>query len=450
MFIPSQRFFLFYLCRVICGILWLAKAASADTDIVSLKSAQEAVNNHDVVTITVDRSKPVGVSHFETGVTHTQYSLDAWGDAASIARSKQLLQAACRYQNQHIMGWGADNPERAPGVYNWASLDARINLIRSMHATPVITLCGAPDWMKGGTPGKTDWSKLEVAPLPAHYDDFAALARQVAQRYPDVKYFQVWNEMKGLWKPAINNWDYVAYTALYNKVYDALKSVNRDIKVGGPYLVIEGTGSKRGDWSTAAPITPRQWDVLNYWLQHKHGADFITLDRGLKDFHDKSLYTDAEAMALTHFFGDVARQIKDKTNLPLWWAEYYGWHNGDRDFVAANYASIMQHMVRADTAVALLWQPQDAGNELQEALFSDTRHPGGGQPFPFYPVFKAFHDSFGPGTLLYPAVVSSPDVEVLASAHKIMLINKHNGQVQVSLNGQLITLKRYEVRVVDG
>lgn len=402
----------------------------------------------DKVTITIDYAKSAGVSHFETGVTHTHFSLDAWGDAAAVRRGQQLLAAACHYQNQHIMGWGADNPEPAPSVYKWDSLDARIKLMRSMRATLIITLCGAPDWMKGGVAGQTDWKRLEAAPLREHYGDFAELARQVALRYPDVHYFQVWNEMKGLWQPASNNWDYVAYTELYNKVYDALKSVNPKIKVGGPYLVIEGTGSKRGDWSTEPPIRARQWEIINYWLQHKHGADFITLDKGLTDYHDKTTYSEAQAMALTHYFEDVARQIHAKTALPLWWAEYYGAQRGDRNFVAAHYASIMQHMVKGGTAVALLWQPQDEGNDLQEALFSDTRQAGGGQPFPFYTVFKSFHDDFGPGTPLYHAVSSSPDVEALATRTKVMLINKRAVPVELELAGRVLHFKRYEVRVV--
>ncbi|OLT10047.1 hypothetical protein BJF78_29420 [Pseudonocardia sp. CNS-139] len=60
-----------------------------------------------------------------------------------------------------------------------------------------MTLCCAPDWMKGGEPGETDWSRIEVAPDPAHYADFAALAVDVARRYPQVRHFVVWNELKG-------------------------------------------------------------------------------------------------------------------------------------------------------------------------------------------------------------------------------------------------------------
>lgn len=406
------------------------------------------VNCGAVVTIHIDRTHLAGVSRFQTGVTHTQYSLDAWGDSPSIERAKRLLSAVCQYGNQHIMGWGATNPEPSPGVYHWEDLDRRIALIRSTHAEPVITLCGAPDWMKGGKPGETDWSKLEVAPLPAHYADFAALARTVALRYPDVRTFQVWNEMKGFWKPSINNWDYEGYTDLYNMVYDALKSVSRAIKVGGPYLVIEGTGSNRGDWSTETPIRTRQWQIIDYWLQHKHGADFITLDRGLKDYHDHYPYTAAELMALTPIFEDIAVQVRRRTSLPLWWAEYYGSGPADRHFVAAQYASIMIHMIRGGTSAALLWQPQDAGGDLPEALFTDTRKKGGGQPLPFYAAFKAIHDHFGPGTKLYQTSSSSPDVEALASPASLILINKRLEPVAVSVDGKRMELGKYEVRVV--
>lgn len=401
-----------------------------------------------VVTVKVDRSHVFTVSRFEPGVTHTQHSLDPWGDPASVARGKALLRAACRYQNQHIMGWGADNPEPSPGVYHWADLDQRMALIRSLHGIPIITLCGAPDWMKGGQAGQTDWSKLEVAPLPAHDADFAALAAQVARRYPDVLHFQVWNEMKGLWDPEINNWNYVAYTDLYNHVYDALKAINPRIQVGGPYLVIEGTGSNRGGWATETPIRARQWDVLNYWLAHKHGADFITIDRGIIDYHDKNTYTHDEIMALTPLFGSIVRQIRAKTNLPVWWAEYYGGVDAkDPDFVAACDASIFVQMTLAGTSVALLWSPDES--DIAHALFSSTSKPGGGRPYPYYFVFKAFHDDFGPGTRLYKTVVSSPGVEALASDRHLMLINQRAVPVTVRVDRKMVPLRRYQVRVLN-
>ena len=65
-------------------------------------------------------------------------------------------------QNQHIMGFGGGNPEPSPGEYDWTSLDRRVEMMRRTGARIVITLCCAPDWMKGGEPGETDWDNLAV------------------------------------------------------------------------------------------------------------------------------------------------------------------------------------------------------------------------------------------------------------------------------------------------
>ncbi len=113
------------------------------------------------------------------------------------------------------------------------------------------------------------------------------------------------------------------------------------------------------------------------------------LDKAVKSYHDKNEYTDAELMALTPFFGDVARQIRAKTDLPIWWAEYYGGTRGP-EYVAAHYASILRHMLQAGSAVALLWSPQ--ASDVDHGLFTNTRKPGGGQPLPHYHVLRLFHD----------------------------------------------------------
>lgn len=60
---------------------------------------------------------------------------------------------------------------------------------------------------------------------------------------------------------------------------------------------------------------------------------------------------------------------------------------------------------------------------------------------------RAFHEHFLPGTHLYLAT-SSPDVQVLASATATLLINKWPTATKVTVNGQVITLVRYEVRVL--
>lgn len=406
------------------------------------------------VIINVDYTVPDGISQLETGVTHGQYSLDPWGNETAVKNAKKLLSAAVRYQNQHIYGWGATNPNPKHGVYDWKTLDRRIDLIRSMGATPVITLCCAPDWMTSLSTNTSSYPNLP--PTPEHYDNFADLVRRIAMRYPDVKHYLVWNEMKGFWDDSINNWNYVEYTKMYNYVYEALKAVNPTIKVGGPYLVIEGTGSEElgytDGWYTASPITARDLKVIDYWLTNKRGADFIVVDRKISsDSHDPNTYSEAELMQLTHWFGDITRQITLRTTLPVWYAEDYFKPSNNWQFQAAGLASMLYNYVRSSVAVSLRWSPQSTSDGMhkdnRQNLFSDTRVAGGGQPFPNYYVYKAFHEHFGAGTQLYRTISSSPDVEVLASATKTLLINKRSTSITVSVNGTLITMAGYQVYI---
>jgi hypothetical protein len=321
-----------------------------------------------------------------------------------------------------------------------------------MNAVPVITLCCAPDWMKGGRPGQTDWSTIEDAPLAQHYASFAELSRQVALRYPDVKHYLVWNELKGFWNDRASNWDMPAYTRMYNLVYDALKSVDPTIKVGGPYLVVEGTGSGRRGWAASTPITDRNREVLEYWLRNKQGADFIVLDRGIMDAHDENRYGEAELLSLTHHFARVATQIRGMTDLPIWWAESYVVSSDNWSFQAAAMGSMLYHQLRAGTAVSFRWQPQgeydDPHRGNDQALFSDTRFPGGGQPFASYFVYRAYNDYFPRGTSLTSARSSSPDLEVLSSTTHALLINKRSSVMRAIVNGSEFMLEPYEIVVV--
>ncbi|HLJ68965.1 MAG TPA: hypothetical protein VKX16_16555, partial [Chloroflexota bacterium] len=258
--------------------------------------------------------------------------------------------------------------------------------------------------------------------------------------------------MKGFWDTKTNNWDYVGYTAMYNQVYDALKSVNPRIQVGGPYLILEGSGTQLGDPTQQVPILPRDWQVLDYWLQHKHGADFICLDRTAKADHDPLTYPPDQMLAFTGWLQSIAEQIRARTKLPIWWSESR-FDSGPWNYQAAGLASMMLHELKGGSAVTLSWQPQGVASDKYggnwQALWSDTRLTGGGQPFPYYWAFRAFHQDFGPGTKLYRATSSSPDVEVLASASHILLINKRDGTTVVKLNGSPVSLAPYQVRVLN-
>ncbi|MEV6925030.1 hypothetical protein AB0M46_11090 [Dactylosporangium sp. NPDC051485] len=390
------------------------------------------------------------------GVTHTQNSIDDWGNPAASASARAVLTATATYQNQHIDGWGAVNPEPSPGTFDWSSLDRRMKLIRSTGGTPVITLCCAPDWMKGGRPGETDWDQLHAAPEPRHYADFAALAAAVARRYPDVRHFQVWNELKGFWDEARNRWDYEAYTKLYNAVYDALKSVDPNIAVGGPYVVFDlwasrEAGGHPSDLSGACgTIDQRSLDVIDYWLQHKHGADFIAVDAGSATRDEGRTTATSTSSAL---FGALTQWLRQRTSLPVWWSEFHvGQATADGQAkLDARAIGALLHMIDQKAAVALIWQPQrddDTRETDSPALWSATGRSDGGLPLAYAEAVarlqQVLADRAGDNAVTWPA----PELGLVRGRTALLLVHLGTGRIEVKVQGRSLWLEPYEVRYV--
>lgn len=388
------------------------------------------------------------------GVTHGQYSIDDWGDDDARASAMRVLGATATYQNQHIFGWGALNPQPRPGVYEWTSLDRRMRLVRYTGGTPVITLCCAPDWMKGGRPGETDWTRLHAAPRPEHYRDFAQLAVAVAKRYPQVRHFLVWNEMKGFWDNLQNRWDYEAYTRFYNIVYDALKKAVPGVKVGGPYVVVDvwGDPTAGGRPSMLAggcgTVDRRSLDVIDYWLRNKHGADFLAVDGGVvtRDSGQVASTTVATAM-----FGAVTRWLRQRTDLPIWWSEFhvgYAEMLGQQQLVAGAVAALL-HMTDERAAVALVWQPERLAEQEYRGpptLWTSTQSAGGGRPLPLAEALawmqRLLADPEPADAVSWPV----PEVGVLHGRHGLLVVSTAGRSVEVRVRGLHLRLAPYEVR----
>ncbi len=396
--------------------------------------------------VVVDRSQVLMVSKLELGWTWTHIGLDdPKADPQAVARATALLlETQPAWQNTHIIGWGVGNIHPAPGEYVWDSLDARIERMRKLDIPIVITLCTAPGWMK--VKGNT-WN-MEDRPREEYLDAFAQLCVQVAKRYPDVRVYQIWNELKGYWSNAKDNWDIESYTVLYNKVYDALKAHDSTLKVGGLYTKISGTGSARLGYQgplVYMPIGTKDTHVVTYWLNNMSGADFICVDRGTNSYHDKNAYSAFELIGLTDVFSKTGTDLRQWTQLPIWWSEYYG-TKGDDENLAAGFASIYRHMILGHASVALCWNPFEG--EVATHLFTSLRNPDGGQPLPHYYAYKAIAHHFGKGKTLYQTSSSTDRIEVLASNTATMLINKYDVHANVSLDGKRFKLKPYEVRLI--
>jgi hypothetical protein len=375
----------------------------------------------------------------QLGITHTQYSLDSDEPAQARQRGEDILKRSAIWQNTHLMGFGTLNPEPSPGVYDWSSLDQRMQLTKDTGGRTVLTLCCAPDWMKGGKAGQTDWSNLEEAPLPQYYEAYAQLAAKAVQRYPQVQRVLVWNELKGFYNNKLNRWNYEGYTQLYNMVYKAVKAVRPDVQVGGPYVVLSSldpgspdSSDVKGPWGVA---DQRALDVVNYWLANNVGADFIAVDGGTGT-RDGTVAVPADAAAQKYV--DLDHWIRQRTQLPIWWAEFYpdtpkgvtGGPSSEASAVAT-LATVAAY-AKSDVSGALLWGPQ--GDDLQyAALWTDSRKADGGQPTPLTEPWEWLVPQLAAGKV---SVGHSPTLPLLA-------FRGPDGTLVVNLTGQ-------EVDIGDG
>ncbi|MCC5578606.1 xylan 1,4-beta-xylosidase [Microtetraspora sp. AC03309] len=392
------------------------------------------------------------------GMTHTQYSVTEDGPAAA-ERAREALGARAVVQNQHIMGFGAGNPEPKPGEYDFSSLDERVRLMVETGAAPVITLCCAPDWMKGGRSGDTDWSLLEIAPRHEHFPDFARLAAAMARRYPNVRHFIVWNEFKGFWDGPRREWNAAAYTELYNQVYDALKAVNPEIKVGGPYVPVASRAGDAAASEVAGPwgsVDRKVLKAVDYWLRHKRGADFVVVDGGVTSEDGRARPDEFTALGK---FGAMTRWLRGHSDLPVWWAEFYPLPCASLEPGGSCPALTWDERRRtAVTAVALI---ELAESGADTALYWDTHRPktrdcplclwsgDDGAPTESLALLQDFARWFPEGTELVAVDVSVPQVRVLARDGRMVVVNTTDGRLAARVDGGAVTLEPYEVRWMD-
>ncbi|HXV92210.1 MAG TPA: hypothetical protein VD813_02835 [Pseudonocardia sp.] len=372
-------------------------------------------------------------ARLELGVTHTQDSLDPEEPDEAVARGREILSdGGGVWQNHHLMGFGTLNPEPSPGEYDWTVLDRRMELTRQTGDRTVLTLCCAPDWMKGGQPGETDWTRLEAAPDPEFFDDFARLSAIAVERYPQIERVLVWNELKGFYRSDENRWDYEGYTELYNQVYTAVKQVRPDVQIGGPYVVLTSLDPGQpdasdigGPWGVA---DQRALDVVEYWLDNNVGAEFLAIDGGTATRQGTlAMPLDQGAQK----FADLTRWVRERSRLAIWWAEFYpdvpeGEQGGPSSpaSAAATLASVAA-FAESGVSIALLWGPQGHGLEYA-ALWTDSTVPEGGQPTPLTEAWRWLVPRLAAGDV---EIGRSPTLPLLA-------FRGPDGAVVVNLTGE--------------
>jgi hypothetical protein len=118
---------------------------------------------------------------------YVQYGLqdDAWLEYGPGTLSDRLdrLQALGVDIVRVTLDWRATEPDR--GTEDWALADPLLNGLHERHIQVLLTLYGTPAWANGG---KTEnWA-------PTGKFALAGFARKVAERYPFVKHWEIWNE----------------------------------------------------------------------------------------------------------------------------------------------------------------------------------------------------------------------------------------------------------------
>lgn len=418
----------------------------------------------------------VGTANFQVGDDYTQnshLSSGTGGNTSAVASAKSLLTSMDSFQNVALMGWGADDPEPSPGRYQWASLDNEVDVMGATvpASQRMITLCTAPGWMKVG--GESQEWNMEAAVSPSYFQDFANLAALVAERYdgthkgangqllPKVDYFDVWNEMKGFLNASANTWDYQGYTTMYNDVYRAIKAVRPDARIGGPYAPVgAGTAATTSDPSSVqgafGVVDYRDLDVLTYWLQHKVGAQFVSMDGG-------PAVTDESGFASGQYFVAVVNWLRGlndtlypgATTLPIVWSEFYSGLDSTtglalgQEAVAIDVSNIIQ-AGSAGVNYMLIWEmggsPGGLGLFDGESVWSDTADAGGGRPTALYSALRDLHDSFGPGTPIYQVSTSGP-ISALANRNSVLLVSHSPGGMTVEVNKTRVHMAPYAVTV---
>jgi hypothetical protein len=148
-----------------------------------------------------------------------------------------------------------------------------------------------------------------------------------------------------------------------------------------------------GPWGV---LDQRALDVVDFWLQHAVGAEFVVVDAGTWTEDDGLLTSDFAAVAK---LAAVTGWVRSRTHLPIWWGEIYAGasdvsSSGDPR-AAAVMAEALIAVAQAGASVALLWQPEASTYLQTPALFTDTSSPDGGRALPLVGLLEALEGPLG-------------------------------------------------------
>jgi xylan 1,4-beta-xylosidase len=263
------------------------------------------------------------------------------------------------------------NPE-----YNYMYVDALFDFLESIGMKPFVELGFMPSVLASGKQ-TIFWWRGNVTP-PKDYNKWRDLIRNLVQHFTErygaeeVKtwYFEVWNEPNlspGFWTGTQQD-----YFKLYKYTAEAVKSVNKEYRVGGPA-------------TAGAAWVP---EMIDYCHQNNVPIDFISthsygVNQGFLDEHGSSgTVLSKDPMSVS---GDVLKsrkQIAESTmpNLELHYTEW------SASYTPADPIHDSYH--EAAYVLQKMKQVGNAANSMSYWVFTDIfEEPG--------PRFEPFHGGFG-------------------------------------------------------
>jgi hypothetical protein len=495
------------------------------------------------VTVTVNRAaSPVRAAsdRYLIGITFTHETF-VGSNSTSRANAIALMQDLnLDVVNMHSHGFGQDGPkinaDHAAGrTYadraswtGWSAWDARMDFMRDCGGTNTEYMIALlpPGWcrMDGGSKtnaasdpmaaGRT-WDNLQfqhdVRHTDAHRTDMIDMAKAIALRHADVKYFTFINEQKGNWMPPdfpseivsdgiSQNYNWKEQERYQEGLRTALDAIGKtDIELIGPYLVVQGghhevlattyagigfpqaaaTASIPSNTfaihfpQTKAAIAARTRTFLENWFSLTASSsrdNWYGLDWKVFDGDDDQDNWDVLFPWRWYMFEGLRAQIQQVKTVTgytssdrmcaceTYWRKVQDFTNiPSDDEQGAMAAELLRIELEEGVKMHLRWAPEqgeDAGvaKPNQCNLFTCTKFSpanGGGVAFPAYDTYKLYCDHFR-GVDVYTADSSDEHVvTAVANSTETLLINHTGASKTVSINGaSAVTLTAYEVLVV--
>ncbi len=157
------------------------------------------------------------VARPDTKALYSSWSMQFYGQLAASTGFGYATAAGVHWSRLGV-SWASIEPTNtSPENYQWSSLDQSIAAATAANVNLVVTLQGNPSWA----------AATEDGPV-YNLNDFKQFAGAIAARYPQVQYWEIYNEP--------DNVNYfgnqaAAYAAHLNAAYTAIKAANPAAKI---------------------------------------------------------------------------------------------------------------------------------------------------------------------------------------------------------------------------